>query len=82
MSVHHYMVDYENDAGEVLFANETYLYDLVAAKALAAKTAKEQGGAYVVAYEPDAARAGTFTGIGYIHFAGDGKESHSEGVIT
>lgn len=77
--VHHYMVDYLNDAGNVSFANDTHITDLTKAKSLASKTSKQvDTGAYVVAFADNG--DGTFHGIGHISFF-DGKQSDTDGTV-
>lgn len=81
MSIDHYMVDYANEAGDVLFANDTPLRSLSAAKALASKTSlKNAYGAYVVAYTAEGADFGTFKACGHISFY-DGRQCDTDGVV-
>lgn len=68
MTVHHYMVDYEDAAGAVQFANDTLIYSLSDAKTLA-KTkslATENGSAYAVAFSDNG--DGTFTATGHVGY--------------
>lgn len=79
MQIDHYMVDYANDTGDVLFANDTPLMSLTQAKVLAVKTSlKNAYGAYVVAYAK--ADLGTFRACGHISFY-DGRQSETDGVV-
>lgn len=81
MAVHHYMVDYLDEAGDVQFANPVELTSLTKAKALASKVSQTcNTGAYVVAYADDHAEPPTFTAVGHISFF-DGKQSETDGIV-
>lgn len=80
MAVHHYMVDYEDGAGNVRFANDTELFDLRAASALAKAESRKHGRAAVVAYDPDP-KVGTFVAVGHVMFS-DGQQSDVDGVLV
>ena len=85
IKIDHYMVEFENDVGNVTFANATHITDLTAAKSLASKTSRKQdGGAYVVAYTADLGgdgfATGQYTAVGHISFF-DGKQSETDGVV-
>ena len=79
--VHHYMVDFEDAAGSVQFANDAYLFDLAAAKKLAAKTSKTtpHQSAYVVAFADK--HDGTFDALGHVGYF-DGRVSDTAGVFA
>ncbi len=66
-TVHHYMVDYEDAAGAVQFANDTPLYSLSDAKTLAKNTSlAKNGSAYAVAFADNG--DGTFTATGHVGY--------------
>jgi hypothetical protein len=79
MRVHHYMVEYEDEAGGIHFANDAEMTSLTAAKALASRQSKKfSDGAYVVAFHEDA--DGRYSAIGHISFF-DGKQSETDGIV-
>jgi hypothetical protein len=87
MTVHHYMVDHLDDAGNVVFANDREITSLTAAKSLAAKVSKTvDTGAYVVAFAVDytrveeTANVTTYRACGHISFF-DGKQSDTDGTV-
>jgi len=81
MTIDHYMVDYANEAGDVLFANDVPLHSLTAAKALASKTSlKNAYGAYVVAYTGEKTEFGAYQACGHISFYG-GIQCETDGVV-
>ena len=78
--IDHYMVDYLDDTDTVRFANDTHLYSLSAAKALASKTSKQHAdGAYVVAYV-EAGGGSHYDAVGHISFF-DGRQSETDGIV-
>lgn len=79
--IHHYMVEYENEDGKVVFANDTEIVSLTAAKSLASKISGTTDfyGAYVVAFAQRGS-AEPFVAIGHISFF-DGKQSETDGVV-
>jgi hypothetical protein len=87
MTVHHYMVDHLDDAGNVVFANDREITSLTAAKSLASKVSKQiDTGAYVVAFSKQLTVVGqdgnvdTFVACGHISFF-DGKQSETDGIV-
>lgn len=66
--IHHYMVDFEDEAGTIRFANETPIHSLSQAKQLAKDTSLvvEGGSASAVAFSENG--DGTFTPVGHVAF--------------
>lgn len=84
MSIHHYMVEYEDDQGVVQFANDTEITSLTAAKSLASSVSKDAPyGAYVVAFghqQPIHMKSDAYVAIGHISFF-NGKQSDTDGTV-
>lgn len=77
MTVHHYMVDFEDEDGVVRFANNAFLHSLDEAMKLARRTSLETESAAVVAFED--VGDGTFKGVGHVCYY-RGQVSDVDGV--